>query len=173
MALVALDSSRSVDRILRNPGPAPTLEVKALGPGEARLLLERQAVQRSRWLFEAWSIAQIVLGAIFFFFLLFGTGEGKVALLLALVMLAAVLGQQLLLMPGLFALGGRAGADALLSGDSAVALADIGYWAVEIGKVTAGLALAFRLIHRRRGSSGHARQQLDLVDEADHGHVNG
>jgi hypothetical protein len=173
MALVALDSSRSVDRILKNPGPALNPQIKALGPGEARLLLEYQAVQRSRWLFEAWSIAQIAWGAVFFFFLLFGTAEGKAALILALVMLAAVLGQQLLLMPGLFAPGGRAGADALISSeDSAVALADIGYWVVEIGKVAAGLALAFRLV-RRHGSSGHARQQVDLVDEANHGHVNG
>ena len=171
MALVALDSSRSVDRILRNPGPGLSLQIKAFGPNEARLLVEYQAVQRSRWLFEAWSIAQIVLGAVFFFFLLFGTGEGKAALLLALVMLAAVLGQQLLQMPGLFAAGGRAGADAVPSGAGAVAFADNGYWVVEIGKLAAGLALAFRLI-RRHGSSGHARQKLDLVNEADHGHVN-
>jgi hypothetical protein len=172
MALVALNGSRSVARILSDPNAALNLQIKTVGTGEARLLLEYQAARQSRLYFETWAVAQIVLGGVFFFFLLFATGEGKIPLFLALAMLAAVLGQQLLLMPGLSALGRPAGGQSLLSGDAALALSDGGYWAIEIGKLAAALVLAFRLIHRRRRSSGHAGQQVDLVNEANHRHVN-
>jgi hypothetical protein len=98
-----------VNRLLVHPDPVLKLQIKTLGSGDARLLLEYQAARQSRWYFEVWALAQIVLGGVFFFFMLFATGEGKVSLLLALSLLAEVLGQQLLLVPGLLSMGRLAG----------------------------------------------------------------
>jgi hypothetical protein len=173
MALFALDSSHSVNRLLTHPDPVLKLQIKTLGSGDARLLLEYQAARQSRWYFEVWALAQIVLGGVFFFFMLFATGEGKVSLLLALFLFAEVLGQQVLLVPGLLSLGRLAGEGPVFSGEAARTLADGGYWAVEILKLATALALGFRLIRQRHAPSGHARKKLDLVDEANHRHVNG
>jgi hypothetical protein len=167
MVLVALDGSRSVERTLAHSDPVLALRIKALGTDQARMLLESQVARQASFYTEAWAVAQILLGGGLFFFLLFATGEGKYTLLVALLMLASVLGQQVLLMPGLSMLARAGGRGAVMSGEAASVLSQGGYWVLEVGKMATGLALAVRLL-LRRGSSGHARKQFNLVDEADH-----
>ena len=176
MAWVAAESLSSVDRLLARPHPVATAQFKALGRGDARLLLRYQVSEQNRRYFENWEVAQIIMGGLFFFFLLFATSENKFALSVVLVMIAGVLVQRFLLTPGMISLGRTIdfvppGAP---SGErTQFWVLHSWYWGVEVVKWVLGLVLAARLISRRSRRSGHARQQIDMVDKANHRHVNG
>jgi hypothetical protein len=175
MAWVANESFRSVDRLLAKPSPAALLSIKTLGPAGARLLLRYQASEQNRWLFEAWGTVQLIGGAGFFLFLLLGTREGKYPLILVLLMLVAVLLQLFLLTPAITSLGRLV--DFLPTGQPSGErnrfwVMHTAYLIVEVLKWAAGLLLGVRLM-RRRGRSNDAREYLDMVDKADHRHVNG
>ena len=67
MAWVADESFSSVDRVLARPHAVATLQFKALGRADARLLLRYQVAEQHRWYFETWETAHIVGGALFSF----------------------------------------------------------------------------------------------------------
>jgi hypothetical protein len=174
MTWVARENLRSVDRLLAQPDPAATLRIKMLGRGEARLLLRYQASEQNRYYFELWEIVQIVLGGLFFFFLLFGTTEGKVPLALALVLVVLVATQRFLLTPDLTATGRLLdfGNPAGMLGERArFRVTHAAYDAIELGKWALQLVLAAFLIGRGRVRSGHSRQQFHMVDKADYRHI--
>jgi hypothetical protein len=176
MAWVAAASFSSVDRLLDRPHAVATLQFKALGRADARLLLRYQVSEQNRRYFQTWETAQIVMGALFLFFVLFLTKEGKISLLLILSMLAVVVVQYLLLTPAMISLGRMI--DFLPPNtpsreSSQFWVLHSFYWGVELVKWVLGLALAARLISHRSGRSGNARQEFNLVDKANHRHVNG
>ena len=176
MAWVAAESFSSVDRLLARPHPVATLQFKALGRADARLLLRYQVAEQNRWNFEIWEAAQIVMGALFFFFVLFATKENKFALFLILSMIAGVVVQRFMLTPAMISLGRLIDfvpPDAPSGDRTQFWVMHSWYWGVELVKWVLGLALGARLIAHRRGRSGDARQQFNLVDKANHGHVNG
>jgi hypothetical protein len=176
MLWVAAVSFSSVDRLLAQPHPVATAQFKALGRADARLLLRYQVAEQNRWYFATWETVQIVTGALFFFFLLFLTRENKFALLLVLLMIAAVLVQRFLLTPGMISLGRMidfAPPNALPGERAQFWVLHSWYWGAELAKWALGLALAARLILRRGGRSGDARQKFDVVDKANYRHVNG
>ena len=154
MAWVAAESFSSVDRLLARPHPVATAQFKALGRADARLLLRYQVSEQNRWYFETWEAAQIVMGALFFFFVLFATRENKFALFLVLLMIAAVLVQRFLLTPGMISLGRMIDfvpPDAPSGERTQFWVLHSWYWGVELVKWVLGLALAARLIsHRQR-----------------------
>jgi hypothetical protein len=156
---VTRDNLYSVDRLLAQPDPAASLRIRMLGKDEARLLLRYEVSEQNRYYGEIWEIAQVVLGALFFFFLLFGTTEGKVSLALGLVLLVLILLQRFLLAPELKALGKLLdfGPVSLLHGERArYRVVNAAYAGVELGKWIIQLALAGLLIGRRRPRSGNA-----------------
>src|SRR4051812_39509793 len=104
MAYVATQNFRGVDRLLSSGNPAATLRLKPLGL-QARMILRYQASEMNRWLFDTWEIAQLVCGTVFFFVLLFGSRENKLALAGILLALGMVLLQHLVITPELIALG--------------------------------------------------------------------
>src|SRR5215831_6530704 len=79
MAWVATENFRSVDRLMDSPNPMASLEFRTLGPQASRLLLRYAASEQNRYFFETWETVQILLGVLFFFFLLFGTHEDKLS----------------------------------------------------------------------------------------------
>jgi hypothetical protein len=175
MAWVATENFHSVDRLLAQPSPLVSTQIKALGTGGARLLLRYQAAEQNRWYFESWEAVQIVLGTGFFFFLLFGSSEGKFSLLLALLMLLIVLVQRFLLTPELVGLGRTIDfipADVPSTERNKFWMVHGAYSGIEILKWGLGLVLGARIIWLRAGRSGDTRQDLDLIDKADHRHVN-
>jgi len=116
------------------------------------------------------------MGVLFFFFVLFATSENKFALSVVLVMIAGVLVQRFLLTPGMISLGRMIDfvAPNAPSGErTQFWVLHSWYWGVELVKWGLGLALGARLIARRSRRSGHVRQELNLVDKADHRHVDG
>jgi hypothetical protein len=175
MAWIAIDSFRSVDRLLAMPGPVAAVQIRDLTPGGARALLRSQAVEQNSWYFETWELMQLVLGAGFFSFLLFGSSEGKFSLLLLLIMLLIVAAQRFLMTPELSAL------------DRTFAFIPAGapsvdrnkFWMLHslyIGSETLkwllGLALGASLVFHRPARSRDAGHELDMVDKANHRHIN-
>jgi hypothetical protein len=176
MDWVAAESFSSVDRLLARPHAVATAEFKELGRADARLLLRYQVAEQNRWNFETWEVAQIVMGALFFFFVLFATRENKFALLLILLMIAGVVVERSMLTPAMVSLGRMIDfvPPDTPSGDrTQFWVLHSWYWGVELAKLILGLALAARLTSHRGGRSGNARQQFNVVDKANHRHVNG
>jgi hypothetical protein len=90
MAWVASQNLHAAGRLMDRPNPVALLKFKALGPASARLLMHYEAAEQTRFFYESWEAAQMVLGAFFLLFLLFGTREDKYSLLMAAAMLAIV-----------------------------------------------------------------------------------
>ena len=145
-------------------------------PAKGGRWLRHQVAEQNRDLFETWEFVQLFLGIFFFLFLLLGTAEGKVPLGLAVFMLLLVFPQRFWLTPAMDSLGrshgfrSRGGSP----GDQARFLMLHGsYLGMELLKWAAGIVAGAMLISRRsrRSGSRHARQQLNLVNKADHGHI--
>jgi hypothetical protein len=173
MAWFGAASFRTVDQMLRRPNPVLAVQMKALGPGGARLLLRYQVAEQNRRLFQAWETAQIMLGILFFLFLLFGSEEGKFSLLLLLLMLLATVIQRLAITPELTALGrilDFAPAEMSSVERNKFWMLHSAYGGVEILKLGMGLMLVgLVLLRHRSGDSGH---EFDLIDKANYRHVN-
>ena len=105
MTLIAADSANAAGRLLRNPSSAAAIPIKAMGENEARIMLAYPVRQQARWWLEDWENVELVLGASFFFFLLFGTNEGKPVLFFTLGIYGLVLFQRFLTLPQLLYLG--------------------------------------------------------------------
>ena len=175
MAWIAIDSFRSVDRLLGAPGPVVAIQIKALGPGGARALLRYQAAEQNRSFFETWEALQLILGAGFFSFLLFGSSEGKFSLLLLLIMVLIVGAQRFFMTPELASLG-RAfdfiPADVPSVERNRFWMLHSVYIGSEILKWGLGLVLGARLIFHRERRSMDTGHEFDVIDKANHRHVN-
>jgi hypothetical protein len=146
---VASDNLRAIERMIVRPTAAAAPEVTALGPERARTLLTSQATLENHRNLQLWETVQLILGVGFLLFLVLGTHEKPPTLLLATLMLIMV-AVQLFVLETQF---------------------NIRYVAAESLKWGTGVVLAGRLIIRR-SRSGDTRQDFDLVDKADHRHVN-
>lgn len=167
------ENSHAVDRLLLQADPAATLRIKVLGPTETGMLLRYEAAELTRHELELWEIAQLGLAAFFFLFLLFGTSEGKFSLALSLTLLLAVAVQRFIISPELVSLGKLTDflPAAAGSGYRAKLLVMQGsYFGVEVGKWIMIMVLATILIGRGRRLNA-TRNQFNVVDKADHGHV--
>jgi hypothetical protein len=175
-AWLALENSHTVDRLLRQADPAVTLRIRMLGTADTALLLRYEAAEQTRRSSELWEIAQLALGAFVFFFLLFATSEGKGALALALLMLAGVLLQRFYLTPELTSTGRVVDFipdNVYSSFRSRYVVLEGAYAGVEIGKwLMGGWLTAILILRGRHGPSRNAWNQFDLVDKADHSHIN-
>ncbi len=178
LAFVTRQNLRGADGLMDHPSPAALVQLKPMDPAATRLLLRHQASEQNRLYFETWELAQLVLGIFFFFFLLFGTTVDKYTLALPLLMLMITAAQRFVMTPEMTALGRVTD---FLPGNVHSAyrikllLIQTGYSGAEVVKGGLGVILALRLVladwwgsSRRRD----ARQQLDLVDKANYGHVN-
>ena len=175
MAWVTSQSISSAERLF-DEDPAVMVMLKTIGPTAGRALLRHQVAEENRHLAENWEYAQVFIGIFFFAFLLLGTREGKLPLGLALLMLLLVLAQCLVLTPELifrgrpldFAVKGGPAADR-----ARFTLVQSAYFGVDWVKWAAGAALAAMLVFRRqrRASLGYVRQEVNMVNKADNGHV--
>lgn len=173
---ISRENYRAVDRLLDQPNPEASLQFKALGPAETRVMLRYQVAEQNRFYFEAWETLQLMLGSFFFFFLLFGTREDKFSLLLALLMLLAVVVQRFFLTPEINSFGRTLDfvpPDLYVPGRRRLPIVQSAHDGVELAKLGIGIVLAVWLIlgRGRRRSGGDVRQQLDLIDKANYRHV--
>ena len=168
------ESARAADVTLSEPNPNVTARIKPLGREDVRLLLHHAAAQQFRMETQTWETAQLLLGISFFFFLLFGTREGKLPLALALLMVAILVAQKFVLTPEISGLGRITDflpAAAHSPDRTRLTVLSGAYSAFEFVKWGAQIALCAVLIGSRRWLSGDAGQKFNLVDKADHRHI--
>ena len=176
MQWISSQNYRAVDRLLDQPNPAARLQFDVLGTAASRQLLRYQVAEQNRFYFEAWETVQLILGSFFFFFLLFGTREDKFSLLMALLMLLAVGVQRFLLTPEITA-DGRVldfvSPGVYVPGRRALPIAQSAYQADELTKLAFGVMLTLWLLlgRGRRRSGTDVRQELDLINKANYGHI--
>ena len=170
-----LNTRRTADDMVAARNPAATLRLKSLTPLDSSLVLRYAAWEDARARLETSGWTEFVVGVAFFFFLLFGTGEGMAPLVLALFMLTITAAQAFLLNPGLISLGRLTDfiAPAADAGDRGkLAVLEVCLVGTEAVKFLAGIALAAFLIRQsRRKASGGAWDQLNLVDKTNHSHI--
>jgi hypothetical protein len=165
----------SADRVAAHPSLAAAVQIKTLGADRTTPLLHYVAAEQTRDILESWGSAQLFVGSLFFFFLLFGTSQGKSPLIVALLMVLIVFGERLLLVPEMLSRERALDFAAQIPVRQAAQLNVMHYAYVlaEVVKNGFGLILAGLMVSRSAGHrSFHARQEVYAVDEADYGHVN-
>ena len=173
MAWYGARSFDTVETIMTQSNPAFVVQTKSLGPAVTRMALRYAVAEQNRWLFRNWENMQLCLAILFFCYLLFGTLEGKFSLAVMLVMLGLTLIQRLWMSPEL-GLTGRT--MEYLPGDLAAQerakfwLLHNAYIAVEALKFGLGLILGAMAMSRSR--SVDPLNQFDMIDKANHRHVN-
>jgi hypothetical protein len=173
MAWYGARSFRTVDTIMADSNPAFVMQTKPLGPVVTRMVLRYVVAEQNRWLFRNWENLQICMALLFFCYLLFGTMEGKFSLGVMLAMLVLTLLQRLLISPEL---GLSARAIEYIPGDLAAQerarfwLLHNAYLTVEALKFGLGMILGIIVMSRKR--SGDPMNQFNMIDKANHRHVN-
>jgi hypothetical protein len=173
MLWVAADNAAAADRLLLAPNAFAAAYLKTLGRTQIVPLAHYLAAEQNRALFETWGVAQIVLGGLFFFFLLFGTRLGKLPLVVALLMLLIVVGERVAITPGM-EMAGRANDFNLDPSHRARMARDVlnyGYTMAEWAKFLLGAVAAVFLIWQESRRSLNSRNQVDLIDKADYRHI--
>jgi hypothetical protein len=168
------ESTQSVDLLMSNHSAASAPRFKIIGAAESRSLLRYAGEERNRRQLKHWEDIQLIYGAGFFLFLLFGTAEGRFPLGLALAMLCIVLLQHFVFTPELIALGRLA--DFLP--DAAEAHKRLGVvqnatLGVEIFKWVVGAVLAVALISNQPRRPRDPREQVSLINKPNYRHVDG
>jgi hypothetical protein len=156
MDMVATQNFRSVDRLLAAPPPQIAERMQAMGGHDpARTFLRYQASELNRSYFDNWERAQIVLDAVLFLVLLFGSAPNRLMLLFTLLMLGLVLLMHFYLTPEITRLGRVIDfvAPGTPSPDRTRFWTFHGaYSACELLKFGLGTVLAVLLVRRRRRS---------------------
>jgi len=176
VAWLEREDFQTIQDVLSQPDPAVAERVKALGAHETYLLMGHVASEQRQRTIRNWEDIQLVVSIAFFFFLLFATREGKLPLAMGLALVGLVLLERFLLTPEVLSLSRIAsfghGHSATREAAQRVILSAT-HGGVEIAQWLLGGALAAVLILRRSGRSGDSRDQVDVVDKPDYGHVNG
>jgi hypothetical protein len=173
VALLGIQSPGAAERVLMNLTPSAAAQLHSIPPAQARALLRYAAAESNRARLERWDTVQLLGGIAFFVFLLFATREGKWSLAMVLWMVAMVLLQMFYLTPQLTDIGRLvdfAPAASAFGDRSKVWVLQNAYFLVEASKWAAGLALAAKLVWFS-SRSGDARENLDVVNKADHRHI--
>lgn len=173
MAWFGARSFQSVNRVMNASNPVFAVQTRPLGPANTRMVLRFQVAELNRDLFQSWEYLQLALGVGFFSYLLFGTLEGKFSLALALAMLLLTAIQRFGLSSELGSIGKTLD---YLPADIAVAerakfwLLHSAYVGCEALKCGVGLILLAVVLRKTR--SVDPVNKFDMVDKANHRHVN-
>jgi hypothetical protein len=173
MAWYGARSFGTVETIMNQSNPAFVVQTKPLGPAATRMVLRYVVAEQNRWLFRNWEYMQIAFASLFFCYLLFGTMEGKFSLAVMLAMLALTVLQRLLISPDLGITGRTldfAPSDLAAQEQARFWLMHNAYLAVEALKIGLGLILGIIVMSSRR--SGDPLNQFNMIDKANHRHVN-
>lgn len=157
---------QTVDRFLAAPGsPATSISLNQIGRPLERTILRRNAAEENNFLFTNWEWAQLGLGALLFFILLFGDRPQKLYMALVLGMLVIVAAERFILTPQIVDLGRTV--DGLASTDPVYKhfwmLHGI-YSGVDILKMLLGAFLAFRLCVRRAPDKDHFAKEYEKMN---------
>ncbi len=168
MIMVATENFRSVDRLLAAPAGAAAAQVEKMGHAAARAFLRYQVSEQNRWYFETWEKIQLGLGVTLLAALV---RQGKTLLILAAILFALVVIERFYMTPEIVRLGRTI--DFLPAAASSPERTLFwrfhgAYSGVELLKLALGFFLSGRLILGRERVAG----KIDVVDKADHSHIN-
>jgi hypothetical protein len=177
MAWFGATSFRSADYLLQQQQHTVAPMVSALGPAAARAFLRYYTAEQNRYYFETWETVQLFIGLGLFSYLLFGTTERKMPLIVVLLMTGFVAVQRFLLTPDLAGL--ERAMEFSPAGEPAALVHR--FWVLhgahtgmEVLKWVFGLGLTVKLMLSRRRSRSHdAGNEFDVIDKPNHRHVNG
>jgi hypothetical protein len=173
MAMFGARSFQTVRSVMNSSNPAFAVQTKPLGPANTRSVLRFQIAEENRFLFQNWEYLQLLLGVFFFSYMLFGTLEGKINLGLALVMVLLTALQRFGISGELGTLGRSLDylpAEVLNAERARFWMLHSAYLAVEALKFGIGLVLLISVL--RHGRSVDPVNKFDMVDKANHRHVN-
>ena len=173
MAWFGARSFETVHRVMNESNPVFAVQTRPLGKSVTGMVLRYEIAEQNRYLFQNWEYMQLILGVGFFSYLLFGTLEGKFPLGLALLMLVITAIQRFGISPEL---GTTGKALDYIPADLAVA-ERAKFWLlhsayVGCDAVKFGVALVLLAVVLRRGRSVDPVNKFDMVDKANHRHVN-
>jgi hypothetical protein len=173
MQFVAAENAAAADSLLTRPSAAAADYLKTLGRTPIGPLAHYLAAEQNRALFETWGTVQIALAAGFFFFLLFGTRQGKIPLALALLLFLIAVGQRTVITPYIATVGRVMdfAADPSHRARAAREVLNYGYTLSELVKWLLAAGVAGSLIWQRGGRSNDSRHQVDMVDKANYRHI--
>jgi hypothetical protein len=123
---------------------------KVSDPEALRLLLRYLAGETTRYLFEQWEWAELLIGLLLLVALMFCRPYQKLAMSLGLLMVLVVVAQRFKITPAIIQLGRELDFSNAASKRFAAYHAAYGY--SEIGKLVMGLIMAARLLIRRHSS---------------------
>jgi len=173
MQWVVANNVSSAESLLTRPSAAAAAYLKTLGHVQLAPLADYLAAEQNRSLFENWGMIQIAVSALFFFFLLFGTRQGKVPLALALLLFLVAVGERVLVIPEMNMVG-RA-TDFAAASSHRIQLEsralNYGYMAAELAKWVLAAGVAGFLIWQRGGRSVDSRHKVDLIDKTNYRHI--
>jgi hypothetical protein len=175
VAWLEREDFQTIQDVLSQPDPALAVRVRALGAHETFLLMGRVQWEQRQRITERWESIELVIGLGFFFFLLFGTHEGKPTLAMALLLVAMVGLERFLLTPEVLSLVrivGFAPKHAASAEDLRAMVLGYTHQGFEIAKWIAQAALVAMLVVRRTRHSSDTGDQLHMIDKPDHRHVN-
>jgi len=160
---IAADSANTAGRILLDHPPAASLRINSMGEDEARLLLAYPVKQQARWWLVEWQDLELVLGAVFFFFLLFASREGTMVLGFALAMFALAFFQRFFTLPQMLYLGNVMDfvpVNRAMPERNQLTAVQTAFAGLEIFKILMGFGLGIYLIARSRRSDHTRKSQL-------------
>ena len=175
VAWLEREDFQTIQDVLSHPDPAVADRIKVLGAHETYLLMGHVAAEQRQRTIRTWENVQLVFGLGFFFFLLFGTHEGKLPLAMALLLIGIVLMERFLVTPETLSLTRIASfaRTRTASGEAIQRLVlSATHEGFEIAKWIVEAALGAVLILRRGRRSGDSGDQFHVVDKPDYGHVN-
>ena len=176
LAYLTLQNMRSPARVTTDPMPPAAQRLQKLGDDDARLLLRYQAVEQNRRTLYLWENMQFVLGFTLLLCLYLGTQRRIMPLVFCGMMLALAAIQHFGILPELT----YRGRDADFPPGNVDFSIQARVWALEqiyaglegvkllMGAVLASYLFVFRASGRTRS---RVRKEVDVVDHADHGHV--
>jgi hypothetical protein len=166
-------SFQSVQRVMNASNPVFAVQTKPLGKANTQMVLRYEIAEENRYLFQNWEYMQLILGVAFFSYLLFGTLEGKFSLALALGMLAITGVQRFGISPELGNVGKTLDylpADIVIAERAKFWLLHSAYVGCEALKFA--LAILLLVVVLRKTRSVDPVNKFDMVDKANHRHVN-
>ena len=172
--VAGVDLRQSVERTFRDANPGAALRIEKLGDKDSRLLLRFQTEQEYRYLTEVWTNVQFGLALLFFFYLLFGTGENKFILAAVLGLIVLVALERFFVIPEITGLGKLL--DFVPDSDPSPSrgryhVMQNTYLGMEMAKWATQAALGLYFSARSRRTSRNSGNQLNVVNKADYGHV--
>ncbi len=174
MCWIAADSFQSAESAVLRQSPAAREAIKKLGPAGKSVVWRMAAEQNGRW-FEFWETAQLLMGALIFLYLLMGTRVGPLPMAAVLLMTLITAGQRLVLTPEMLGVARTvdlATISPVAGASRRFHLVHLAYCGVEALKYLVCLAAVIQMSFSwRRLVSGKVREEINLVDKANYGHV--